>query len=562
MSPDGNENPEGTDQEKLNSSHKKREKRSSRARSTTDPMHGNSMADSPGEDGLGNSQDKRHHHSDHDEEHKRLQSKKEKEARHGRKSADKNSHHEETEAHPNPNPDDEPDAPQATNTNATTTTNTNTNPNTNTNDQLSGSAKKDKERPRSDSDSVEEGQALNASEKRREKKLAEDVPERIYTWDDIPPKIQKFWEDTIKIPEEHKQVPYSTWIHQISRFVRKKDFPKEPSARKKSRLPVKKSLIKSTESIIIETQDLKKVITGLDYRSEGGFGRVFVAKYLLGEQKKMHIAVKKLAHDDTKARQMNLCEVYFLSQCKHDNIAQFIAAYLVKPHSKVVGQGMFQKGYFDAKDKADQSQLWILMEYLHGGTLADVAKLHRFSDAHLAFIAREILRGINFLHENCWAHRDLKSCNVMLSTEGHVKLIDFGLCADFREGPIVKMLGSPYWMPPEMIKKEPHSYPVDVWSFGVCLLELILQHPPMAGNPEKCMYVAATQGLIHLTAKAKREVTPLCQDFLAKCLVVDQSARETTARLLQHEWVTQPNLGDTVSDILKVILIKNTLQTF
>lgn len=76
-------------------------------------------------------------------------------------------------------------------------------------------------------------------------------------------------------------MPYSTWIHQISRFVRKKDFPKgvltvcmpvslsEPSARKKSRLPVKKSLIKSTESIIIETQDLKKVITGLDYRSEG-----------------------------------------------------------------------------------------------------------------------------------------------------------------------------------------------------------------------------------------------------------------------------------------------------
>lgn len=53
-----------------------------------------------------------------------------------------------------------------------------------------------------------------------------------------------------------------------------------------------------------------------------------MAKYLLGEQKKMHIAVKKLAHDDTKARQMNLCEVYFLSQCKHDNIAQFIAAYL------------------------------------------------------------------------------------------------------------------------------------------------------------------------------------------------------------------------------------------
>merc|ERR1711959_42771 len=106
------------------------------------------------------------------------------------------------------------------------------------------------------------------------------------------------------------------------------------------------------------------------------------------------------------------------------------------------------------------------MEFLEGGTLSDACKARQFKEDELAFVAREMVRGVAYLHENNLAHRDIKSPNVMMSTSAEIKLIDFGLCRDLRDGPQTHMVGSPYWMPPEMIKKQPHGLPVDIWSTG------------------------------------------------------------------------------------------------
>jgi len=126
-------------------------------------------------------------------------------------------------------------------------------------------------------------------------------------------------------------------------------------------------------------------------------------------KEKVRVAVKKIPHKSRREREHNYFEIAFLSLCLHKNIVHYIDSYLVG------------------------DSVWILMEYLEGGTLAEAANAHNFPDNHIAYVAREVISALNFLHSKNYAHRDLKSNNVMMSIKGEIKLIDFGLCADFSE---------------------------------------------------------------------------------------------------------------------------------
>jgi len=197
---------------------------------------------------------------------------------------------------------------------------------------------------------------------------------------------------------------------------------------------------------------------------------------------------------------------------------------------------------------SDMKEIWIIMEFLEGGTLAEVAEQYSLETEHIAYIAGQILQALQYLHSNNYVHRDLKSANVMLSIEGKVKLIDFGLCTDISQGPQIKMLGSPYWIPPEMIFGLPHSFPVDIWSLGVCLLELFLLKPPFSGSPLRCMFEVATVGLQQCIPE---KVSSTAKDFLKKCLTQNPKNRSCAEDLLKHKWVS--NLG-ALSDEFKIIM--------
>jgi serine/threonine protein kinase len=150
------------------------------------------------------------------------------------------------------------------------------------------------------------------------------------------------------------------------------------------------------------------------------------------------VAIKKLPHVTDKDKRNNYSEIAFLMTCEHPNIVKFLSAYEVK------------------------EEVWIVMEFLEGGTLNEAVKVHQFSEKHIAYVAREMLKGLKYLHAQGFVHRDLKSANVMMSIDGDIKLIDFGLCADVSEGERVQMLGSPFWMPPEMIHRKPHGCAVSL----------------------------------------------------------------------------------------------------
>jgi len=197
------------------------------------------------------------------------------------------------------------------------------------------------------------------------------------------------------------------------------------------------------------------------------------------------------------------------------------------------------------------------MEYLRGGTLHEAAKAHKFNDKHIAYVAHEVLMALKFLHAKNFVHRDLKSQNVMMDVTGKIKIIDFGLCADFSDGQRISMVGSPFWIPPEMIRDEPHSFPCDVWSMAVCLMELYLGTPPHPISGIKCMFLAATTGLAD---QIPSSATPLATAFLKRCLEVNQYERATPDSLLQDPWVRQPNLAGGIDKVLRDIFLVGSLE--
>jgi len=146
----------------------------------------------------------------------------------------------------------------------------------------------------------------------------------------------------------------------------------------------------------------------------------------------------------------------------------------------------------------------------------------------------------------------------MMAITGAIKLIDFGLCADFSDGPRVSMVGSPFWVPPEMIKKEPHSFPADIWSLGVCILELYLMVPPYAQSGVQCMFMAATQGLADQIPEI---ATTNAKNFLLRCLEADPTKRATPIELLEHPWISKSGLSKGIEEVLRDIFLTNTLSS-
>jgi thiamine kinase-like enzyme len=319
----------------------------------------------------------------------------------------------------------------------------------------------------------------------------------------------------------------------VLHFITKESYRMEgqdspPVQRRRPYAPVK-SIEAAKQLAQAPDKDTKKLFKNLEFSGKGGFGRVFGGKDIATRHR---VAIKKLPHVTDKDKRNNYSEIAFLMTCEHPNIVKFLSAYEVK------------------------EEVWIVMEFLEGGTLNEAVKVHQFSEKHIAYVAREMLKGLKYLHAQGFVHRDLKSANVMMSIDGDIKLIDFGLCADVSEGERVQMLGSPFWMPPEMIHRKPHGCAADIWSFAVCILEMYLKEPPNSSSRLRAMYYIGTEGCKHhIPSRASEQA----RDFLGRCLEMDPSKRATAVELLEHPFVTQPRLHEGIKDVLRGVFVSNSL---
>merc|ERR1739848_194589 len=182
-----------------------------------------------------------------------------------------------------------------------------------------------------------------------------------------------------------------------------------------------------------------------------------------------------------------------------------------------------------------------------------------FEEVQIAYVARELLKALAYLHEKKLCHRDVKSGNVMMTTEGEIKLIDFGLCIDLSEGKSTHMVGSPYWMPPEMIRREEHDYKADIWSFAICILELANNHAPHSENALQAMFTVGTVGVPEPLDQPDKW-SDAFKSFLGRCLEVEADKRGSAAEMLQHPFLENADSAKSMKKILSHVFISTALE--
>ncbi|XP_049802782.1 mitogen-activated protein kinase kinase kinase kinase 5 isoform X11 [Schistocerca nitens] len=246
----------------------------------------------------------------------------------------------------------------------------------------------------------------------------------------------------------------------------------------------------------------------------GTYGDVYKAKRISTNELAAIKVIKLEPGDDFGIIQQ---EILMMKDCRHPNIIAYYGSYL-------------------RRDK-----LWICMEYCGGGSLQDIYHITGpLTEQQIAYMCRETLHGLAYLHSMGKMHRDIKGANILLTEAGDVKLADFGVSAQITAtiNKRKSFIGTPYWMAPEVAaveRKGGYNQLCDIWAVGVTAIELAELQPPMFDlHPMRALFLMSKSGFKPPTLKDRDKWSPTFHNFVKVALTKNPKKRPTAEKLLQH----------------------------
>ncbi|KAK7789783.1 hypothetical protein R5R35_012336 [Gryllus longicercus] len=272
----------------------------------------------------------------------------------------------------------------------------------------------------------------------------------------------------------------------------------------------------SEESLTRQPEEVFDIICKL---GEGSYGSVYKA---LHKESGQVLAIKQVPVD-TDLQEI-IKEISIMQQCDSPWVVKYYGSYF------------------------KNTDLWIVMEYCGAGSVSDIMRLRKktLTEDEIATILCDTLKGLEYLHLRRKIHRDIKAGNILLNTEGHAKLADFGVAGQLTDTMAKRntVIGTPFWMAPEVIQEIGYDCVADIWSLGITALEMAEGKPPYGDiHPMRAIFMIPTKP--PPSFREPDQWSPEFIDFVSRCLVKNPEERATASELLQHEFIgnaKQPNI--------------------
>jgi serine/threonine kinase 3 len=255
----------------------------------------------------------------------------------------------------------------------------------------------------------------------------------------------------------------------------------------------------------------EEVFTIINKIGRGSYGSVYKAEH---KETGQVLAIKQVPVD-TDLQEI-IKEISIMQQCD--------SPYIVK----------YYGSYFKNTD------LWIVMEYCGAGSVSDIMKLRRKTlvEEEISTVLWYTLKGLEYLHERRKIHRDIKAGNILLNMNGDAKLADFGVAGQLTDTMAKRntVIGTPYWMAPEVIQEIGYDCVADIWSLGITALEMAEGKPPYGDiHPMRAIFMIPTKPPPSFRDPDKW--SPQFTDFVSKCLVKTPEQRPSAKELLEHDFI-------------------------